>query len=181
MMDLKKIKTFIQMNRIKSTKPFRDDVKSIFRTYKGQMIWISILSWFLLFLLNILVWVSMYGNTLNDSLRDKLWMYFYLKDDWQSQTQVYKQVFILKDKLEDAWLQVKFLTKEDAMDFMMKRLPELTWSLEKFWPIYTIWADRPGNLRPCRWSWLQRVPAVNVEKRRLHRMKSSAYRAFCCR
>ncbi len=133
MMDLKKIKTFIQMNRIKSTKPFRDDVKSIFRTYKGQMIWISILSWFLLFLLNILVWVSMYGNTLNDSLRDKLWMYFYLKDDWQSQTQVYKQVFILKDKLEDAWLQVKFLTKEDAMDFMMKRLPELTWSLEKFW------------------------------------------------
>lgn len=132
-MDLKKIKTFIQMNRIKSTKPFRDDVKSIFRTYKGQMIWISILSWFLLFLLNILVWVSMYGNTLNDSLRDKLWMYFYLKDDWQSQTQVYKQVFILKDKLEDAWLQVKFLTKEDAMDFMMKRLPELTWSLEKFW------------------------------------------------
>lgn len=132
-MNLKKIKTFIQTKRIVSTKPFRDDVKSIFRTYKGQMIWISVLSWFLLFLLNILVGVSMYWNTLNDSLRDKLWMYFYLKDDWTSQTQVYKQVFILKDKLEDAWLQVKFLTKEDAMDFMMKRLPELTWSLEKFW------------------------------------------------
>ena len=131
-MNLKKIRTMFQEKRIKSTKPFRDDVKSIFRTYKGQMIWISVLSGFLLFLLNILIGVSMYGNTLNDSLRDKLWMYFYLKDDGTSQTQVYKQVFILKDKLEEAWLQVKFLTKEDAMDFMMKRLPELTWSLEKF-------------------------------------------------
>jgi hypothetical protein len=29
-------------------------------------------------------------------------MYFYLKDDGTSQTQVYKQVFILKDKLEEA-------------------------------------------------------------------------------
>jgi hypothetical protein len=71
-MNLKKIRTMFQEKRIKSTKPFRDDVKSIFRTYKGQMIWISVLSGFLLFLLNILIGVSMYGNTLNDSLRDKL-------------------------------------------------------------------------------------------------------------
>ena len=116
-----------------SSKPCIDDVKSIFRLYKGQMIWISVLSWFLLFLLNILVWVSMYGNTLNDSLRDKLWMYFYLRNDIENDGYVYKQVITLKDKLESEWLQVKFLTKEDAMNFMMKRLPELTWSLEKFW------------------------------------------------
>ena len=44
----------------------------------------------------------MYGNTLNDSLRDKLGMYFYLKDDVESQSQSYKQVILLKDKLEDA-------------------------------------------------------------------------------
>ena len=68
----------------------------------------------------------MYGNTLNDSLRDKLGMYFYLNDDVEAQSQSYKQVILLKDRLEDAGLQVKFLTKEDAMDFMNKRLPELT-------------------------------------------------------
>ena len=117
----------------KPSKPFIDDVKSIFRCYRWQMIWISVLSGFLLFLLNILIWVSMYGNTLNASLNDKLGMYFYLNDNVEKETRLYKQVIQLKDKLESEWLKVNFLTKEDAMDFMMKRLPELTWSLEKFW------------------------------------------------
>ena len=132
-MNLKKIKTLWQKKKIVSSKPFIDDIKSIFRTYRWQMIRISVLSGFLLFLLNILIWVSMYGNMLNDGLRDKLWMYFYLRNDVESESKVYNQVLRLKDKLEDEWLKVNFLTKEDAMDFMMKRLPELTWSLEKFW------------------------------------------------
>lgn len=117
----------------KPSKPFIDDVKSIFRSYRGQMIWISVLSGFLLFLLNILIWVSMYGNTLNASLNNKLWMYFYLNDDVEEETKLYKQVIQLKDRLEKEGLKVNFLTKQDAMDFMMKRLPELTGSLEKFW------------------------------------------------
>ena len=128
-----KIKKIISKGKEKPSKPFIDDVKSIFRCYRGQMIWISVLSGFLLFLLNILIWVSMYGNTLNASLNDKLWMYFYLNDGVEEETRLYKQVIQLKDKLENEWLTVNFLTKEDAMDFMMKRLPELTGSLEKFW------------------------------------------------
>jgi len=127
------IKSLISKNREKPSKPFIDDVKSIFRSYRGQMIWISVLSGFLLFLLNILIWVSMYGNTLNESLSDKLGMYFYLNDNVEEETRLYKQVMQLKDKLENEGLKVNFLTKEDAMDFMMKRLPELTGSLEKFW------------------------------------------------
>ncbi len=128
-----KVESLFSKKREKPSKPFIDDVKSIFRSYRGQMIWISVLSGFLLFLLNILIWVSMYGNTLNTSLNNKLWMYFYLNDEVETETKLYKQVIQLKDKLEKEWLKVNFLTKEDAMDFMMKRLPELTWSLEKFW------------------------------------------------
>ena len=127
------VKSLISNNREKPSKPFIDDVKSIFRSYRGQMIWISVLSGFLLFLLNILIGVSMYGNTLNASLNDKLGMYFYLNDNVEEETRLYKQVIQLKDRLESEWLKVNFLTKEDAMDFMMKRLPELTGSLEKFW------------------------------------------------
>lgn len=129
----KKTSSEEKVKKEKATKPFIDDVKSIFRIYRWQMIWISILSWFLLFLLNILIWVSSYGNTLNEGLKDKLWMYFYIRDDVKNQDQIYKQVLNLKDKLQDEWLKVNFLTKEDAMNFMIKRLPELTWSLEKFW------------------------------------------------
>ena len=127
------IKWLLTKKREKPSKPFIDDVKSIFRSYRGQMIWISVLSGFLLFLLNILIWVSMYGNTLNASLNDKLWMYFYLNDNVEEETRLYKQVIQLRDRLEKEWLKVNFLTKEDAMDFMMKRLPELNGSLEKFW------------------------------------------------
>ena len=127
------IKSLISNKKEKPSKPFIDDVKSIFRCYRWQMIRISVLSGFLLFLLNILIWVSMYGNTLKESLNDKLGMYFYLNDDVEEETKLYKQVIQLKYKLEKEWLKVNFLTKEDAMNFMMKRLPELTWSLEKFW------------------------------------------------
>ena len=130
---LPKVKLPVRSKKVKPSKPFIDDVKSIFRSYRGQMIWISVLSGFLLFLLNILVGVSMYGNRLNDSLTDKLWMYFYLNDGVESSWQMYKQVLRLKEQLEREWLHVKFLSKEDAMNFMVKRLPELTWSLEKFW------------------------------------------------
>lgn len=127
-----KLPKFFKESKSGKTKPFIDDVKSIFRCYRWQMIWISVLSWFLLFLLNILIWVSTYGNVLNSSLNDKLWMYFYLNDDVETEGRLYKQVLQLKTKLEDEGLHVNFLTKDDAMNFMMKRLPELTWSLEKF-------------------------------------------------
>ena len=127
------VKSTLSNDREKSSKPFIDDVKSIFRCDRWQMIWISVLSGFLLFLLNILIGVSMYGNTLNASLNDKLGMYFYLNDNVEEETRLYKQVIQLKDRLEKEGLKVNFLTKEDAMDFMMKRLPELTGSLEKFW------------------------------------------------
>ena len=130
---LPSVKSLLTTRREKPSKPFIDDVKSIFRCYRGQMIWISVLSGFLLFLLNILIGVSMYGNTLNASLNDKLGMYFYLNDNVEAETKYYKQVIQLKDRLESEGLKVNFLTKEDAMEFMMKRLPELTGSLEKFW------------------------------------------------
>ncbi|GHV23371.1 hypothetical protein FACS1894176_03640 [Bacteroidia bacterium] len=115
-----------------TSKLFWDDVKAIFHSYKGQMIWIAILSGFLIFLLNILIGVSFYGNAFNDSLRDKLGMYFYIKDSPEQETQIYKQVMNLKEKLQAEGLKVDFSTKEDALAFLQKRLPDLTGSFERF-------------------------------------------------
>jgi cell division protein FtsX len=96
------------------------------------MIWIALLSGFLLFLLNILIGVSMYGNTFNDGLKDKLGMYFYIRDVPEREEQIYKQVITLKEKLQSQGLKVDFSTKEDALNFLQKRLPDLTGSFEKF-------------------------------------------------
>jgi hypothetical protein len=127
------ISYFSSMTTSASTsKLFRDDVKAIFQSYKGQMIWIAILSGFLIFLLNILIGVSFYGNAFNASLRDKLGMYFYIKDVPEQETFIYKQVMDLKEKLQAEGLQVDFSTKEDALAFLQKRLPDLSGSFEKF-------------------------------------------------
>jgi cell division protein FtsX len=118
--------------KISSPKLFRDDIKALFSAYKGQMIWIAVLSGFLLFLLHILIGISFYGKSLNESLKDKLGIYFYIKDTPEQEVQIYKQVISLKEKLQAEGLQVTFSTKEDALAFLQKRLPDLTGSFEKF-------------------------------------------------
>lgn len=114
-------------------KLFQDDVKAIFKFYKVQMIWIGILCGFLLFLLNILVGISMYGQEFNANVQTKLGMYFYIKDDPAYQGQIDKQVMEIRDALKNAGLEVRYSTKDDALKFMQNSLPELSGSLEKFW------------------------------------------------
>jgi hypothetical protein len=118
--------------KLPSPKLFWDDITSLFTAYKGQMIWITLLCGFLLFLLNILVGISLYGNMFNEGLKDKLGMYFYIKDVPEKEEQIYKQVIDLKEKLQNAGLKVDFSTKEDALQFLQKRLPDLKGSFEKF-------------------------------------------------
>jgi len=115
-----------------SSKLFWDDVKAIFRSYKGQMIWITILSGFLIFLLNLLIGVSFYGQAVNEGLKDKLGMYFYIKDIPEREAQIYKQVLTLKEILQSEGLKVTFSTKDDALQLLQKRLPDLRGSFEKF-------------------------------------------------
>ncbi|MDR0650325.1 MAG: hypothetical protein LBG59_02730 [Candidatus Peribacteria bacterium] len=121
------------MQRFTSSRLFRDDFKALFRAYKGQMLRITVLSGFLLFLLNILIGISFYGNAINGTVKDKLGMYFYLKDvPAEQEAQQYKQVLTLIETLQSEGLQVTFSTREDALAFLQKRLPDLTGSFQKF-------------------------------------------------
>lgn len=96
------------------------------------MIWIGILCGFLIFLLNILVGISLYGRWFNESLQWKLWIYLYIQDDVGHQDQIDKQVMEIKESLQNAGLQVSYSTKDDALKFLQKSLPELSGNLEKF-------------------------------------------------
>ena len=55
-----------------SKRLFRDDLKSLFKSYKGQIIRITILSAFLFFFLHLFIGISFYGNSINAELKDKL-------------------------------------------------------------------------------------------------------------
>ncbi len=115
-----------------SVKLFRDDVKAIFKSYKGQMVRVAVLSGFLIFLLNILLGVSFYGKAFNQEIQGKLGMYFYIVDDPSRQSQIDKQVMDLKEELKNAGLEVQYSTKDDALNFLKKSLPELSGNFERF-------------------------------------------------
>lgn len=116
----------------KISKLTKQEVKTIFDTYWKWLFWIWFLIWFLLFLLNIFLSLSIYTSNLSDDLREKLWIYFYIKDTPGEENITYKKIITLKEELEWQWLKVIFSSKEDAFQFLEKRVPELITNLKKF-------------------------------------------------
>lgn len=110
----------------------KHEVNSIFKIYWKELFWVWFLIWFLLFLLNVFLWLSIYTSNVSDTLKDKLWIYFYIKDiPWEENT-TYKKIITLKEDLESKGLKVVFSSKEDAFKFLEKRVPELITNLKKF-------------------------------------------------
>jgi uncharacterized protein (DUF2164 family) len=61
---------------------------------------VSIFIGFLLFLLNIFLGISLYANQFTGEIKDRLGMYFYIKDIPDQEAETYKRVISLKDQLE---------------------------------------------------------------------------------
>lgn len=110
----------------------KHEVNSIFKTYWKELFWVWFLIWFLFFLLNVFLWLSIYTSNLSDTLKDKLGIYFYVKDIPWEENSTYKQIITLKEDLEKQGLKVAFSSKEDAFKFLEKRVPELITNLKKF-------------------------------------------------
>jgi len=88
--------------------------------------------WFLLFILNIFLSIALFSNQFSLDLRDKLGMFFYVRDIPGNEHVVYKEIMELKDELEDQWLEVQFSSKEDAFEFLQQRVPDVVTSFQKF-------------------------------------------------
>ncbi len=120
------------------SKIFKQDLAHLLKTSRSNVFWVSIFIWFLLFLLNIFLGVSLYANQFTWQLKDRLGMYFYIKDTTTistlsgSDTEIYKRVITLKDDLESKWLKVMFSSKDDALAFLQKKIPDVVSNFEKF-------------------------------------------------
>lgn len=97
-----------------------------------QFIWITLLISFLLFLLNLFLWVSYNISNFSWDLRHKLWIYFYIKEDVNQKDKIYSKAINLKSDLEEQWLKVEFYSKEDAFKLLEKRMPEIIKNFEKY-------------------------------------------------
>ncbi len=114
------------------TKIFKNDLSSLLKTSWKNVLGVSIFIGFLLFLLNIFLWISLYANQFTGELKDRLGMYFYIKETTDETNDTYKRVITLKDELEAKGLKVMFSSKDDALAFLQKKIPDVVNNFEKF-------------------------------------------------
>lgn len=114
------------------TNIFKQDAKHLFKSSWKNIVWVSIFIGFLLFLLNIFLGISLYTHQFTGDLKDRLGMYFYIKELPDQETETYKRVISLKDELESQWLRVMFSSKDDALNFLQKKIPDVVSNFAKF-------------------------------------------------
>ncbi len=110
----------------------KQDIYHLMKHHWKQLLWVGILIWFLLFLLNIFIGISSYTNSFSDNLKSRLWMYFYIKEAPEIQETTYKSIINLQNELQKQWLKAMFSSKDDAMKFLSNKLPEISQNFEKF-------------------------------------------------
>ena len=93
---------------------------------------IGVLIGFLLFLLNIFLGLGLYAHQFSGQLKDKLGMYFYIKETPGQEEQTYKDIILMKDELQSQGLKVMFSSKDDALAFLQKKIPDVVDNFQKF-------------------------------------------------
>lgn len=82
------------------SKILREDLGEIFKVSRYQLGLVSILIGVLLFLLNTFLGVGLYAGQFSDTLKDKVGMYFYIKDTPGKESETYTEIIAVKDELK---------------------------------------------------------------------------------
>jgi len=109
-----------------------DDVRSMFARKKKQLCLITAIIAWLLFVLNVFLWFSLYAQEFSGSIKEKLGMYFYITDGVDQEDAVYAKVTQLSKRLQDAWLETVFASKEEAFGFLQNRIPNVIENFNRF-------------------------------------------------
>lgn len=120
------------MQTSNGSKVLREDLGEIFKVSWYQFWLVSLLIGVLLFLLNIFLGVGLYAGNFSDTLKDKLGMYFYIKDVPGKESETYTEIIWLKDELKAKGLTTMFSSKEEALAFLEKKIPDVVGNFEKY-------------------------------------------------
>lgn len=111
----------------------KQDIIGLMKHHWKYLLGMSFLMWFILFLLNLFLGTSFYIHSFWEGVKDKLGMYFYIKDDVNTQSITYKKVIALQTDLAKQWIKTSFSSKEDAMKFLENKIPNVMDNFSKFW------------------------------------------------
>jgi len=114
------------------TKILREDLGEIFKVSRYQLALVSILIGVLLFLLNTFLGVGLYAGQFSNTLKDKVGMYFYIKDTPGKESETYTEIISMKDELKVQGLTAMFSSKDDALNFLEKKIPNVVGNFEKY-------------------------------------------------
>ena len=106
-----------------------------------QYIFSTIIVGLLMMFLTLIVGLSSHLTDVSSGLTNKLGMYFYISSDIPSDTLNTKVVWLLKE-LEDAHIKAQYLSQEDAVGTLEKKLPDIV----KRFKDYNIDANLPSTL-----------------------------------
>lgn len=110
----------------------RDDVYWMIRHSLFSFLFMGVILWFMLFFLNMLVWLSNHAMDFSDTVRDKLSMFFYVKDIPGEEQNVYTKVLSLQQTLEKAGVETTFVSDKAGEQFLKNRVPDLFEKLEYY-------------------------------------------------
>ncbi len=126
---------------------------TILVTIKNSSLWITInqfwqwqwgqvlvMSWvfaLLLMFLHIFILAAKMTGHATTSVKERLWVYFYIKDEtqvasWTTQEQISSRVVKFKDELEDGGVWVAYFSKDDALKNLQKRLPNMVKNFNEY-------------------------------------------------
>jgi len=109
-----------------------DDVRAIFYRKRKQLWLVVGLIAGLLFLLNVFLWFALYSQEFSSGLRSKLGMYFYIVENVDNDDVIYSKVMQLSKKLEMAWMDTVFASKDEAFGFLQNRIPNVIENFKRF-------------------------------------------------
>lgn len=107
--------------------PITSDTNIIIKAYRKPLLMIALLMGMLIFVMNVFLGAALYGQQFNTQMKDKLGVYIYLKDAPAQQSEV-----AIKSALEAQGLRVDYASKQEALAFVEKRVPDLTTTFRKY-------------------------------------------------
>ncbi len=113
---------------------------TVHQFWQGQWWQVLMMSWvfaLLLMFLHIFVLASKMTSHASEWIRERLGVYFYIKDGAQvesgvTQEQIWSRVVKFKDELEDGGLKVKYFSKDEALKNLQERLPNMVKNFDEY-------------------------------------------------
>lgn len=108
------------------------DIERIIKKSLKRIIVVWIFMSFLFYLFNIFLWLSLKLENISDVITNKVGIYFYIQDKDKTTDEVFKRVLNIKDELSKNWIISEFSSKDDAFNFLEKKVPDITKNFDKF-------------------------------------------------